>query len=286
MPRNPARYRVVIVNNSPEDTGLYELESRWVKIIEAGHNLGFGCACNLGLRWVYERDPNAFVWIINPDAYLLKNPLDTLEILFRRCPELSIVGTVVKTFDGGIWFAGGQFRAETGSIRVQETLPQSSQSYWSCDWVSGCSLIINLKHFSDCPQFSARYFLYYEDFEFCRRYAAAGHVVAMTQAIAIFHEPSSITNRNLFLKMRHSTFSYLLTLEEFASPQAFTTRLVRLLFHALYLMAVKPQTALGKLYGLCLYGQYRLQTPAPPAQEQDWLQQPSPSLVALPRSEG
>jgi GT2 family glycosyltransferase len=247
-------YQFVIVNNSPEDTDLYQLDTCSLQILEAKSNLGFGRACNLGLNWIWARDPDAIAWIINPDTYLPENTLERVPGFFARHPELSLVGTTIYTPTGDVWFARGQFIPQRGAILTTDFLStHPEKSYVPCDWISGCSLLINLSHFSECPQFDPIYFLYYEDFDFCRRYASQGHQIAVTRELAIVHYPSSITNRNLAKKFQHSTFSYLLALEKYANPTIFRLRLLRLLCHALFLLSHKPQVALGKLTGILNY---------------------------------
>ena len=248
--------RVVLVNNSPEDEQIWTLASKQVTILEANRNLGFGCACNLALRWIYERDTDALVWIVNPDAYLLENPLEKLYSFCQAYPHLSILGTPIKTFEGEIWFAGGRLKPRQGEIRVERQC-QLRSAPQPCDWVSGCSLILNLSRFSECPRFNPQYFLYYEDVEFCHRYASAGHHIAMMQELVILHEPSSITNRNPFLKTRHSTYSYLLTLEALAIQPAFVLRLLKLICHGILLSFYQPKQALGKFCGVGLYFRQR-----------------------------
>jgi GT2 family glycosyltransferase len=127
------------------------------------------------------------------------------------------------------------------------------QIYMLCDWVSGCSLLINLRNFPDCPKFDPAYFLYYEDFDFCRRYASLGHLIGFTKHLSVIHQPSAITNRNMFNKIKHSTYSYLLTIEKYTNKLVLLLRLTRLMSHALILMLVKPKVAFGKLYGVLLY---------------------------------
>lgn len=158
MPLSPGACQAVIVNNSPDDVLLHQFESASVTILEAHQNLGFGCGCNLALRWIYERDSNALIWIINPDAYLLKDPCETLHHLLKEYPNLSIIGTIIKTFDGNVWFAGGKLVPETGCISVEQQLDVRPQPYRASDWVSGCSLILNFKCFPECPQFNPHYF--------------------------------------------------------------------------------------------------------------------------------
>jgi N-acetylglucosaminyl-diphospho-decaprenol L-rhamnosyltransferase len=71
--------QLVIVNNSIADQSLDHLleinqqassQNPPVKLINSPENIGFGRACNLALTWVYIQDPQAIVWLINPDAYL------------------------------------------------------------------------------------------------------------------------------------------------------------------------------------------------------------------------
>jgi len=246
-------HQTVIINNSPDDDSIHLLKTESVLVLEAGANLGFGSACNLGLSWIYAQNHQAIVWIINPDAYLMSNSLEKVTIFFEAYPELSIVGTIVYTPTGQVWFAGGRFIPQIGAIITPDLLIDSDTAYASCDWVSGCSLLINLRHFHDCPQFDPAYFLYYEDFDLCIRYASLGHLIGVTKQLGVIHKPSAIANRNMSAKLKHSTYSYLLTIERYTNKLVLVLRLTRLIFYAFILILVKPQVAFGKLYGVLLY---------------------------------
>lgn len=246
-------HQIVVVNNSPDDDSIHALKTESVIILEPGANLGFGSACNLGLQWIYAENSQSIVWLINPDTYVFEDSLAKVSPFFKTHPELSIVGSIICTPDGKVWFAGGRFISRTGTILHQDLLTDSDTAYVSCDWVSGCSLLINLRKFHDCPQFDPAYFLYYEDFDFCRRYARQGHSVGVTKQLSVIHQVSAITNRNIFRKITHSTCSYLLTLERYTSKPILLLRLVRLICYALILLPIKPKVAFGKLYGVLLY---------------------------------
>jgi N-acetylglucosaminyl-diphospho-decaprenol L-rhamnosyltransferase len=250
-------YKTIIINNSPDDQSIYHLKNDRILIFEAGKNLGFGRACNLGLEWIYAQDPQGIVWIINPDTYLTENTLEKLNLFFYLHPEISILGTIIHTPKGEKWFAGGRFSPTTGAIVSQDLLTHTDEEYVICDWISGCSLIVNLRKFEICPLFDPAYFLYYEDFEFCRRYASQGHLIAVTKQFSLLHQPSSITNRYVFRKIKHSTYSYLITLEKYTNKPIFILRLTRLVACAMILIFVKPQVAFGKFYGVFLYSKQR-----------------------------
>jgi GT2 family glycosyltransferase len=246
-------YKIVIVNNSPDDETIHLVQDESVVILESGSNLGFARACNLGLHWIEQQQAQAIVWLINPDAYLLVNSLKEIKLFFDSHPELSIVGTMIYTPSKEVWFAGGRFIQKTGHIFSLDLLTHSESAYVKCDWLSGCSLLINLGKFDQCPQFDSAYFLYYEDFDFCMHYASLGHIIAVTKHLSAIHHPSTITNRNLFGKYQHSTYSYLLSLEKYTNKFVLLLRLIRLLAHALALIPIKPKIAFGKLYGILIY---------------------------------
>ncbi|BAZ41254.1 glycosyl transferase [Calothrix sp. NIES-4101] len=256
---NENQYKFIIVNNSPDDKSIENLASETVFILDIGSNIGFGSACNFAIKWIYDRDSQAIIWLINPDAYFVDDSAVKLPYFLKNYPEISILGTIIRTPRNDIWFAGGSFVPFTGTISAVDLLSNSDADYVDCDWVSGCSLIINLRNFSECPLFDTNYFLYYEDFDFCRRYAIAGYKIAVTKQLNIVHQPSSITNRYIKQKIQHSTYSYLLTLEHYTSNLVFSIRFVRLLLFATVLIFIKPQIAWGKFHAIYLYWRDRIQ---------------------------
>ena len=251
-------YRLLIVNNSPPDRAIHNLAGEDVLILEAGENLGFGSACNLGLNWVYEQSKGAIVWLINPDAQLNSGSLKAAAEFFTTHKKESIVGTIVLEPNGKIWFGGGRFNSKAGAIFTENLFTDSSADYLESDWVTGCSLLLNLANFAPCPQFDPAYFLYYEDFDFCRRYASLGHSIGITRTIQVIHSPSSIADRNPAFKLQCSTTSYLLTLERYTNGLTLLIRLLRLMLHSLVLLPFKPQSAIGKWFGIVAYLRLRI----------------------------
>jgi GT2 family glycosyltransferase len=241
---------LIIVNNSPEDSSIYRLQNDWVIILEAGENLGFGKACNLGLKWIGDRSPNSPVWLINPDAYFLADSLPQAAQFLTKNPDISILGTTVLEPSGKLWFGGGIFNAKKGIIKANEFL---SEEEWErellpTDWVSGCSMLINLQNFYNLPQFDGDYFLYYEDFDFCRRYLKAGYKIAFTPQFGVIHEPSSITSKNSNLQVQYGIYSYLLSLEKHTSKSVLFYRLFRITLASLTFLSLNKFKAVVKYY--------------------------------------
>lgn len=249
-------YQIVVVNNSPDEAKISQLKQENVIIIESGENLGFGKACNLGLNWIYQLNSQAIVWLINPDAYFLSDNFYLVQQFLIKYPEISILGTEVYKPDGKIWFGWGEFIPSNGKIFVvEECLDYQKQPYLPVKWVTGCSFIINLSNFKDCPYFDHDYFLYYEDFEFCQRYNKQGHLVAITNQFAVIHEPSSITLQYGNLQLIHNIYSYLLSLEKHGHKSILITRFIRMIIMTLLVFPFKPKFAVAKLRGILMYTQ-------------------------------
>ena len=261
-----SKSQIIIVNNSPQDIKILTLKSASINIVESQANLGFSKACNLGLNWIYRQDNQAIVWLINPDAYFEPVkvnraicPASSAIAFFAQYPQISILGTTVYDSAGNLTAAGGTFSPGNAALSTIESLPQGMNAdYLKTDWVSGCSLLINLANFAKCPQFDPRYFLYYEDLDFCLRYGKQGHEIAVTPLIKVFHDTSSITDRNLFKKYQHITYSYLIHIEKHGSLATFILTNIRMFLNTVRLLIFKPQQGLGKLVGIYNYWLNRL----------------------------
>ncbi len=260
-------YQIIIINNSLGDRKIFQLRSEKIKVIEAQDNLGFGKACNLGLNWIYAQNSQAVVWLINPDAYFDsalidldpgRSPTSLAIAFFTQHREISILGTIVYNYAGEITTAGGTFTPGTAALATLDSLPKLTEDYFHTDWVSGCSLLLNLANFPQCPSFDPRYFLYYEDLDFCLRYGQQGYKIAVTPLLKVFHDTSAISDRNLFTKYQHITKSYLIHIEKHGSLATFVVTNIRMSLNTIRLLIFKPEQGLGKLIGIYSYWQARL----------------------------
>lgn len=243
--------KIIIINNSKYDYSIHQLQNHTTIIINSETNLGYGGACNLGLNWIYHQNHQAIIWLINPDAYLLPDSLEKAHNFLAKYPEFSILGTIVYEPTGKVWFGGGKFIPETGKILAHQFITETSNT----DWVTGCSMLISLKNFQQCPQFDEDYFLYYEDFDFSIRYAKQGYKITVTEQIAVVHHPSSITNKNSDLKLRYSIYSYLLSLEKHTKRSVLIYRLIRITVAALVSLPINYKIAIIKLKAIGKYSQ-------------------------------
>ncbi len=256
-------YQVFVINNSPDDVSIQAIGSKFshVTVMEAGKNLGFGMACNLGIQTVYDADPQAVIWLINPDATLDLGAISEVQQCLNHDNSIAILGTRIRDTQGNIWFDRGTFDPWVGSLKHTDqsqfnepqlsldSLSTSQGKTIACRWVSGCSFIINLAAFNHCPSFDPHYFLYYEDSDFCERYYQQGYRIAVTDAVLVTHAVSAITQRNQRQKFRYATFSKLYFLSQHGTSLAVLLNLIYLLFGAIVLLPSDRPSALGKWQG-------------------------------------
>lgn len=246
-------YELLIVNNSPEESAIHQLAKDNIRMIEAGANLGFGQGCNLGIRDVWKRDRQGLVWLINPDATLDQGADQHIQQCLTENSTVAILGTKIRSSDGDIWFAEGTFNPWTGSLkhRDQAVNAQGHQSLTRpVQWVTGCSLIINLSQFQQQPEFDKDYFLYAEDADLCLRYAKQGHTVAVTNKALVSHRVSSIIGRNQLSMYKNYTFGRLLLLKKHGTILGLSIYFIYSLIIAILYLSIKADQSKGRLQGI------------------------------------
>lgn len=248
-------YEVLVVNNSPEDYSLNSIAQLYsaVTIINAEGNIGFGAACNLGIQYIYNLNSKGIIWLINPDSLINKGAISYVEDCLSTEPSVAILGTMVRDWEGEVWFSSGTFNPWTGSVKHQlkkEDIHGANSKIIDCRWVSGCSFIFNLKKFDHCPSFNPNYFLYYEDVDLCERYYQKGYRIAVTQAILVTHAVSAIVQKNLYTKFKHATYSKLYFLRQHGTVFALWLNLLYMLVLVMLLFPKNRSAALGRWQGL------------------------------------
>ncbi len=248
-------YQFLIINNSPEDDSINEVLQLELSatIINTKRNIGFGAACNLGIQQVYSLNPQAIIWLINPDVVLEENADSYVQECLNQEPSIAILGTRVRDLDGNIWFGLGTFNPWTGSLKHElkkEEGYEPQANTINCRWVSGCSLILNLKQFDHCPSFDPHYFLYYEDADLCERYRQKGYRIAVTQSVLVTHAVSAISKRNLSTQFKHATYSKLYFLKQHGTALALWLNLIYMVVLVGWLFRQNRPVAIGRWQGL------------------------------------
>lgn len=108
---------VVVVDNNSQDRTVSLVKKRYpeVRLIEAGTNLGFGRANNIGMTIALDEGYDA-VFLLNQDAWIAPDTLDALAQLSRLHPEYGILSPTHLTGNGDKLEKG--FAAYTGQAET------------------------------------------------------------------------------------------------------------------------------------------------------------------------
>jgi glycosyltransferase involved in cell wall biosynthesis len=81
---------IVVVDNQSSDGSAAAVRARWprVRVIEAGRNVGFAAANNLGIRATNSE----LVLLLNPDTLVPAGAVDALVAVLDRQPDIAIAG--------------------------------------------------------------------------------------------------------------------------------------------------------------------------------------------------
>jgi len=234
---------VVVDNDSGDGTADYVREQfPWVKVVEAGSNLGFGRGCNLG----FEHVETPYTLFLNPDATLPREALETLLDFMGSRPRAGICAPSIREADGAMQVAGvlptprALIREAMGldgypSMRKIEAGAEPFRTNWLC----GAILLVRSEVFRRVKGFDPRFFLYFEETDLCRRLMNEGLELWAVGAARAEHECGASTK----------VLGSLMT-EQCVSEHFFRSRFYYLIKHHGWLAATAAEAGAIPLLGV------------------------------------
>ncbi len=202
-------FEVIVVDNGSTDGSLEEGGSRhgWVRFIEAGQNLGFAAGCNLGLAQAQGRH----AMLLNPDTEVLPGALSRLVGALDQHPQWGIVGPRMLDQHNHPYLAARRFPTPfylfCECTRLAYLFPHSRMFagyfYGECppealdkvDQVEGSALMISGTARQAVGNLDPRFFLFFEEVDWCRRVWQAGFEIHVVQDAAVRHHRATTMSR-------------------------------------------------------------------------------------------
>ena len=173
-----AALEVIVVDNASSNDSVAQLRRLGANVLEAGANLGFAKACNLGAK----QSSADYLWFLNNDTIA---PPDTLTHLLDTPADL--VGAELRYFDRPdevqAW-GGGTVSRWTGYSRhflAPEPLTPDSYLTFAC-------VLLKRTYFFHLGGLYEGAFMYFEDSDFCLCARAAGATLAVAPGTRILHK--------------------------------------------------------------------------------------------------
>ena len=175
--------KILIVENSKNFVHEKMVQSKFsnVKILCTGENLGYGKGNNFGIKSV-ETD---YVLILNPDVICELDLFNNIIDVINNIHDFTIIGCQYaydKTF-----MPAGYFDKRKNETFKKDFMDNKINSLHEVDWVTGCSMLINLKKFKDKEIFDKNFFLYFEEIDLCKSIINRGDKIYTSDKLKIHH---------------------------------------------------------------------------------------------------
>ena len=174
---------ILIVENSSSfenEKDVMAMSSN-IKIICTGENLGYGGGNNFGIK----HSSTDYVLILNPDTICDKNFFSNIHNVIKEAEDFTIIGCQYL-FDK-IFMPAGFFDTKKNTEFVKDFKNNKVESLTNVEWVTGCSMLLNLKNFEKKEIFDTNFFLYFEEFDLCKSVQKKGKNVYTSNQLKVNH---------------------------------------------------------------------------------------------------
>lgn len=190
---------VVVVDNASSDgsAAMVRDEFPGVRLIPLAENRGFSAAVNIGAR----ATTGSLILLLNPDAKVLPGGIDAMRRQMQRRPDAAAIGCRQVDDNGDFQLTIGpppslllelvrmvvQRRLDGGDRRLARGLDRLLSRSRAVPWVAGSCLVVRREAFEGVGGFDERFFLFFEDIDFCLRLPAQGGRVYYVPSITVLH---------------------------------------------------------------------------------------------------
>ena len=183
-------YEIIVVDNGSSDGSQEDfkrLSDKRIKLILNDKNLGFAKANNQGIR----KAKGKYILLLNSDTEVKKGAIDNLYDFAKVKKSVGVVGARLLNPDGSI----------QGSVYRVPTITRTIYQYWfdkgkfldkyypesrvpvEVEAVVGGAFLITQEALNKVGLLDERYFMYFEDLDYCRR--------ARKAELKVYYLPSS-----------------------------------------------------------------------------------------------
>ena len=172
--------KIIIIENSPKFINEDQIANKYknVSIFCTGSNIGYGRGNNYGLHKV---DTN-YALILNPDIVCEKSYFENLKIYLNNELDFSIIGS--QYLDNETYAPAGFFDSNL-CLKDADYIQDLNLS--KVDWVVGCSMLLNLNKFKNKLIFDENFFLFFEEFDLCKKLKREGEKVYSSSKLIVNH---------------------------------------------------------------------------------------------------
>ncbi len=220
--------RIFISDNSEKQDikkVIEELNSNQIEYIFNNSNKGFGAGHNVIINKLLNKELDSkYHLVMNSDVYFEEDVVEKLLDYMSNHEEIGQIGPRITGKDGTLTYSCKLFPTPLNLImrrfiplkKIVEKMDYDYEMRWynykdivEGALLSGCFMLLRTEVFKKVGKFDEKYFMYLEDYDFCRRIGEKYEVIYYPK-VEIMHEhaKSSYKSRKMLLIHIKSALTY------------------------------------------------------------------------------
>lgn len=192
-------HTIVVVDNGSRDGSVARVRAAWpaVQVIDAGRNLGYAAANNAAIR----ATDSELLLLLNSDTLVPPGAVDRLVAHLRVHADVAAVGPRLTDADGNVELSWGppvtpwsEARRKLAGALLARRVPglsariagAASRARYA-DWLSGACLLVRRADARTAGLLDERFFLYFEDVDFCLALRRRGRRLRLAPEATVIH---------------------------------------------------------------------------------------------------
>jgi GT2 family glycosyltransferase len=187
-------FQVIVVDNGSTDGSVEAIRSAFptTVLIETGANLGYAAGNNVGLRYAFDHACELAL-LLNNDTVVAPDLLTQMTGPCLADSTIGVVGPKIYYYDRPqvFWSAGGVIDWQHGRTFMRGIEEQDCGQFdapAAADFVTGCALLVRRAAAEAAGLLDERFFMYFEETEWCVRIARAGWRIMYVPGGRLWHK--------------------------------------------------------------------------------------------------
>jgi len=238
----PYSAEVILADNASTDDSVSVVHDRYprVVVVQSNTNKGYAAGANLGLT----RARGEWIFVLNTDLQFPLGSVQTLVSAAQHRPHLGLAGPLLIDKSGKPVSSYGNEPTEWAMFtrmimaRDLEVRPEvDGPPVQTVPYLVGACLLVRRAALNQVGLMDERFFMYFEDVDWSRRFRAAGWEVALLRDARVIHFGGGTTQHAPVQPIRwfYISLAYF-ACKHYGRPRALAIRLLAIVTHILGLM--------------------------------------------------
>jgi len=211
---------IYLIDNSPNDGLSYLKSDKRVRYLKSEHNGGFGSGHNLAINEFGLLEKYGYHLVMNPDITFDAKVIEGIVAYMDGNLTTGVLMPRIINTDGSVQFARRllpkpfdifikKFFGDSSYVREYEMVSCEPNEPVEVVGLCGCFLFFRTEVLKSVGLFDDRYFMYFEDFDLCRRVSESYKTIYFP-LVEVIHDSNREHRRNLklFYYALRATFKY------------------------------------------------------------------------------